>query len=101
MTLAPEPYLSACLDVLGHAALFVRFIAWGGEQTAGLPPEESARIAGLMDAVHNLPWLINSWEKCDEPWLRRSLEHFDQRFDIGEKLLDIYTRRLRGPRGDQ
>ena len=50
MSLAPEPYLSACLRVLYVAALEARLIGYGGHER-GLSPEDSDRVADLADAV--------------------------------------------------
>jgi hypothetical protein len=27
-------------------------------------------VADLMDAVHNIPWLLQNWEDCDIEFLR-------------------------------
>jgi hypothetical protein len=74
--IAPEPYLSACLEVLYEATIQARLIAYGG-QRAGLTTAQSDCVADLMDAVHNIPHLLQRWEKCDERLLRSFLEEFD------------------------
>jgi hypothetical protein len=61
MAVAPEPYLSACLAVLDRAIIHCRAASWSPE-----------RVADLMDAVHNIPWLIQNWERCDIDFLRTS-----------------------------
>ena len=76
--LAPEPHLSACLAVLRRAILI------GRKQ-----PTEAEMIADVMDAVHNIPDLIASWEHCDESRLRGSLEVCDAKWPTG--LLAAYT----------
>ena len=63
---APEPYLSACLQVLRYSILYCRFRAWSSECSAD-------HIADLMDAVHNIPDLIVKWEHCDIDPLRKYL----------------------------
>lgn len=66
--LAPEPYLSACLDVIALAVLEARSTAM-----LSRAPESLDAIAELMDEIHNLPTLIRQWERCDEAGLRASL----------------------------
>ncbi len=90
MALAPEPNLRACLEVLRQATLIARCHGWAGEK-AGLSPAQSKELAKLMDAAHNLPWLAQNWEKCNEDWLRRDLERFDTLFP-GSDLVGIYDR---------
>jgi hypothetical protein len=87
--LAPEPYLSACLEVLHRAAVHARLLGWQGE-TGGLTAEQSAELAELMDAIHNIPHLIQSWEHCDEKLLRACLDSFDTRRDTIAGLLATY-----------
>lgn len=77
--LAPEPYLSACLEVLYRAATHARVIGWSGEKD-GLSSMQSAQIADLMDAIHNIPHLLQRWEQCDEGLLRSFLETFDTKW---------------------
>ena len=79
MALAPEPYLSACLEVLRQATIHARLIAYGGHQ-AGLTAQQSDCLADLMDAVHNIPDLLNRWEECDEHMLRYILDSFDHKW---------------------
>ena len=93
MPLAPEPYLSACLEVLQHATIHARLIAYGGHE-AGLTAEQSDCLADLMDAVHNIPDLLNRWEECDERLLRSFLQTFDDKWHrhTGARLLITYLR---------
>ena len=42
-----------------------------------------------MDAVHNIPELLNQWEDCDEPALRSALEYFDRRWFRSEGDLNL------------
>ena len=69
----PSPYLSACLEVLYRAALTARVIGWSGEKD-GLNAQQSAQIADLMDAIHNIQHLLQRWEQCDEGLLRSFLD---------------------------
>jgi hypothetical protein len=51
MSVAPEPYHTACLEVLHHAAIKARMIAFEDDF-------EREQLRDLMDAVHNIPrWL--------------------------------------------
>jgi len=63
MAMAPEPYLSACLAVLHRAVLACRASSWGNQWSA-------EHVADLMDAIHNIPWLLQNWEQCDIEFLR-------------------------------
>jgi hypothetical protein len=78
--LAPEPYLSACLAVLQRATLDARFVNWGALASlwTRLRGNTARRTADLMDAVHNIPWLIQHWEECDQKLLRSTLEDYDR-----------------------
>ena len=69
MGIAPEPFLSAYLAVLRDATIYARNWAVGD-----ISPE---KLGDLMDAVHNIPELLNRWEECDEPSLRSALESYD------------------------
>ena len=77
--LAPEPYLSACVAVIESAVLQARSLAWSND------PAQLDEIAKLMDAIHNLPGLLQRWEDCNESWLRAALT---------PSLLDLYERIL-------
>jgi hypothetical protein len=65
VAVAPEPYLSACMAVLSWASLACRAWGWSGEVTA-------EHLADLMDAIHNIPDLVQDWERCDVELLRKS-----------------------------
>jgi hypothetical protein len=97
--LAPEPYLSACLEVLYQASIHARMIGWAGEQ-GGLTAEQSAEVADLMDAVHNIPHLLQNWETCDESMLRAFLEGFDTKWksETSARLLGTYEAVLEAKR---
>lgn len=93
MALAPEPYLSACLEVMRQATIHARLIAYSGHD-AGLTAEQSDCLADLMDAVHNLPDLLQRWEACDERLLQSFLEAFDEKWrtQMSMTLLAAYLR---------
>jgi hypothetical protein len=91
VSLAPQPYLSACLRVLYRATIEARMMGYAGEQR-GLSEIEGKRLADLMDAVHNLPDLIQRWDTCNEDLLRGMLRDFDARWYgvSGVRLLEEY-----------
>ncbi|MBL0215086.1 MAG: hypothetical protein IPQ07_14510 [Myxococcales bacterium] len=93
MMLAPEPYLSACLEVLRQATIRARFIAYGGHQE-GLTSEQADCLADLMDAVHNIPELLTRWEDCNEALLQGMLEDFDRKWQghPSAQLVSAYLR---------
>jgi hypothetical protein len=91
MSLAPENKLKACLAVLYHATIQGRLLGWEGEG-AGLPPERSAQLGDLMDAVHNIPDLVQRWEECDEDLLRSMLRAYDEKWSSSARLLEVYDR---------
>jgi hypothetical protein len=90
---APEPHLSACLEVLQHATIHARLLAYDGHE-AGLYAEQSDCLADLMDAVHNIPDLLSRWENCDQPLLRSFLQTFDDKWHhhTSARLLTTYLR---------
>jgi hypothetical protein len=74
MALAPEPYLSACLAVLDRAIVACRAFNWS-------PAASNEHTADLMDAVHNLPWLLLNWERCDVELLRTAfLQPYEEKW---------------------
>ncbi len=87
MALAPAPQLAAVFQVLYQATLLARMMGWHGSET-GLTSAQADQLADLMDAVHNLPGLAQSWERCDEALLRGMLRDYDTRWQAG--LLTIY-----------
>lgn len=91
MKLAPPRNLRACLEVLYLATLKARALGWSGERE-GLSAERSARLGELMDAVHNLPSLVQNWDACNEEHLRAMLRDYDARWKDGESLLAHYDR---------
>lgn len=57
--------MSACMKVVYHAAVYARSWGYSGKVDAN-------NIADLMDAIHNIPELIQNWERCDVQLLRMS-----------------------------
>ncbi|NUP09150.1 MAG: hypothetical protein HOW73_24125 [Polyangiaceae bacterium] len=67
-----------------------RALGWSGERN-GLSPAQASELAALMDAIHNIPHLLQRWESCDEEALRATLEAFDAKFsERGRGLVAIY-----------
>lgn len=96
MAVAPQPYLSACLRVLEYAIIEARSLGWAaGEGTMAKQGVE--QVTGLMDAVHNLPHLIEHWERVDQQWLRNDLRHYDERWGHNShfRLLEAYEHELK------
>ena len=54
------------------------------------------QIAALMDAIHNLPHLLNDWERCDQKMLRQSLLAYDEDWADagGVRLSAVYDKAL-------
>jgi len=91
IALPPADKLAACLAALQQAALRLRLLGYTGEH-AGLGPAESREVAALADAVHNLPYLIQHWDTCDEGLLRAALQDCDNRFPSDFGLMQAYER---------
>ena len=77
--IAPEPYLNAYLETARRAVLQTRSL--GLENRSSLlkrvSRKRSEQIADLQDAIHVILELLNKWEECDEPGLRKYLETYD------------------------
>ncbi len=94
----PDPHLKACLAVLYHALIESRrfcFVA-GGRLRDRLSGRRSRQAADVLDAAHNLPWLIENWERCDQERLRQDLGSYKRRWReyAGTDLLAIYEQTL-------
>ncbi len=81
MSVAPEPFLTGYLSVLRNAILMAR--NWAGADV------RNEKLADLMDAVHNIPELLNRWEECDEPSLRSALKHYDARWAASDREMSL------------
>jgi hypothetical protein len=53
------------MKVICKAAIYARDQGWRGS----VDPMD---IADLMDAIHNIPELVQNWERCDVELLRKS-----------------------------
>lgn len=97
MALAPEPYLSACLETVYFAVTHARHMGVTGRR-AGITVGDAARLEELMDAIYKLPRLVRRWEIVNEELIRMMLADFDARWaDVTAfELLPIYQRALLG-----
>jgi hypothetical protein len=104
MAIAPEPFRSACLEVVYMATLETRALAWGNVRLIRrLSRRRQEQVADLMDAIHNIPHLLNDWERCDQDWLRRTLLAYDEKWAAtgGVRLARVYDEKVgaSGPPG--
>jgi hypothetical protein len=89
MSLPPPQKLAACLAALECAAIRLRLLGYAGEKE-GMTSRGAAEVAALADAVHNLPYLIQHWDTCDEELLRGMLHDCDNLFPSAHSLLAAY-----------
>jgi hypothetical protein len=73
--LAPEPQLTACLQIVYRAAVIARLLGRSAK------PADCEQVADLMDAVHNIPVLVRQWDKCDVKLLRAMLGEYDRKWN--------------------
>lgn len=90
-TVAPEPYLSACMTVVYRALLHARSMGFSGTVDA-------AHIADLTDAVHNIPDLVRNWNRCDIELMRAYLKSYEEKWAArgGLALCEIFDQRVLG-----
>ena len=93
MAVAAEPYLSACMELLYRSTLLCRMWGWSGEVSA-------EHLSELMDAVHNVPALVQDWERCDLKLLRDVLGDYQAKWlrRGGLALLEIFDGIVAGVR---
>lgn len=84
-----EREFRACMEVLSYAIFQAR--AWGWQDDV-----DAEQLADLMDAIHNVPSLVQHWEDCDQGWLKDKLESYKRRWSKsdGTCLLEIYEEAL-------
>ena len=98
--IAPEPYHRACLAVLYAATVHARCLGWSGigQLRRRLSKNHQQQLVDMMDAVHNIPVMLLSWENCDEQRLRDDLHRYDkkwaERYPLS--LLAVYENGLEG-----
>ena len=98
MAFAHESAMRAALAVLHRAILAARMLGYEGS-SHGLSAEKSSQLADLMDAVHNIPHLLTTWETCDESLLVSMLKTYDEKW--GAALAKEYARVLASrPQGE-
>src|SRR6185312_1240965 len=79
MSLPAERKLTAFLLVLTQAVLAGRMLGYAGHAT-GLAKDQSDKLADLTDAVHNIPYQIENWDRCNEGLFRGMLAKYDQKW---------------------
>ena len=75
--IAPEPYLSACLQVLQRAILYTRAHHY-----------EPEIALDVMDAIHNIPPVLGDWQEFADKMIRSDLARCDSKWPTG--LLAAY-----------
>jgi hypothetical protein len=81
--IAPEPYLSAYLEVIRTAVIYTRHLALGNNKSIWrrISKKQSEQMADLQDAIHVVVELLNEWERCDEVALRENyLRAYDRKW---------------------
>jgi len=92
MAPTPERELRACMQVMYQAAIDARASGWQDN----VNPEW---LADLMDAIHNIPFLIQNWESCDQELLKSSFLDFERKWKSdGPCLRTIYEQALANDR---
>jgi hypothetical protein len=92
MSIAPEPYLSAYLEVMCETITFARSLAYENSTSVlnRFKRSRSAQLADLMDAIHIIPELLNEWERCNEPSLRETyLAAYDKKWARGKNTFSM------------
>lgn len=102
--IAPEPFLSAYLQVARQAVLHTRRMSLENKESFAkrLSGKRAAQIADLQDAIHVVLELLNDWERCDEPALRAYLENYDKKWMTNESsfsMLETFELILEKERG--
>jgi hypothetical protein len=78
--------------VLYRSLLACRMWGWSGD----VSPEH---LADLMDALHNIPELLRTWEQCDLELLRGMLGDYEHKWRDrgGLALLQVFDGIVAGP----
>ena len=80
--LAPQPYRTACLHVLEQAVLDCHSGLRTGKMTV-------RQAEAFMNAVRNIPGLLERWEGCNLGQLRTELTGYDVEWPDG-RLLPLF-----------
>lgn len=94
MSIAPEPYLTAYLYVLEKSTLHSKQLAvlMYNSFSSRFNKKNYKQIIDLNETIHNIPEMLNDWEKCDESKLKLSLYEYDKRWaDIKSSFSLIRT----------
>ncbi|MDW7762042.1 MAG: hypothetical protein SCM96_15555 [Acidobacteriota bacterium] len=100
--MAPEPHLSALLEVIYRACLRARFLGDRREEMSRELQESAlSEIRDLMEAVHNIPLHLTRHEDWDEDHFRMFLDHYDENWGAvsGISLRAVYEDALAAPKG--
>ena len=101
MIIAPEPQLTALLEVVYRASLRARDLGYGGKT---LPDERRGpallEVSDLMDATHNIPLYLTCYDYWDEQLFRSACLAYDQKWSetSGLRLSAVYEGALNGTR---
>jgi hypothetical protein len=87
----------AVIHLMYFSFLEGRAMGYGGARRNGISPEESERLAELMDIVHNLPHLLLRWEHFKEDRLVDALRSYDEKWN--RQLLKEYMSKRSGNTG--
>lgn len=100
--IAPEPQLTALFEVVYRASLRARDLGYGGKS---LPEDRRGEalleVADLMDAIHNIPLYLTTYEDWDEEHFRDAiLRAYDEKWSetSGLRLSVVYEDALGGRR---
>jgi hypothetical protein len=96
MTLPRNEELKACLELIRMAILDARVWGWQGD----VPAEQ---VADLMDAVHNIPSIIENWSNDSPMEILREIESYDKKWSsTGSHILKSrYEQFAKLPSNDQ
>lgn len=97
MNVAPQPFLTAYLEVVRETISHARSLAYGGKGQ-GKNVDVLEQIGDLLDAIHVIPELLDEWERCDEESLRKTyLQTYDKKWVRNEtdfSMLKIYNKNI-------
>jgi hypothetical protein len=88
MSMPPKDEFRACMRVLYIAILDARSAGWQSDVNP-------ARLADLMDAIHNIPNLVQNWEGCNQDLMKSMLLDYERKWrSEGPCLKTIYEQAL-------
>jgi hypothetical protein len=93
LNLPPEDQLRALLKLIYFATVEARGEAWQGEnELEGASKERFTKIARLMDAIHNIPGHLISYDSWDQHYFELCLG--SKETEIGSWLHKVYSNAL-------